>query len=370
MDNTEFRNLVRDFVHQHIKPNIVRWELIGEYPVQLHQFAGQAKILSLGMEPDESILANVERRLILVEELARSGCQAVTMALASHFISLNALYLTQALELKAITRQVLTGEKLIVLAVTEPQAGSDLRRVRCTAEHDDGDWYWLSGEKFFICNAERADYVVVAAKLEGKLSLFLASLPQAGVEIDAISCMGWHSLPMAALSFDRVRARLLGTPGTGGKLLQTILLQERANLAVMAIASAELSLESAISYARTRISCDQPLISHQHIRHRLAELYSKVSVCRAYIDATLFNRHQAPFNAEAVAIAKNRAVAVLEEVAFQCVQIHGAAGCTSDSLPARIYRDARLLGLGGGSTEMMNEIISRSFDTIADPNTV
>ncbi|WDE06074.1 acyl-CoA dehydrogenase family protein [Thalassomonas viridans] len=361
MELEDFRNRVAGFVDEVIRPNLAGWEASGEYPLELHALAAEQHILSLGQDPKGDFSDDIPRRKILIEELTRSGSQAMVMALASHFVSLSAFEQTMPDTYKKLSAQVLSGEKTLVLALTEPQAGSDLRNLRCVAEADESGAYTLSGEKSFICNGNRADYILTAALLEDKLTLFLVETRGNNIESQPIPCLGWQGLPVSYLRFNQAGAVRVGEPGKAGRILQKILLQERLNLAVMANTSAAVSFEAALDYSKERQIQGKPLFEQQTIRHRLADMHGKIELCRAYINQYIARVAQSGPDVKEVAIAKNQAVAVLEEVASQAVQIHGASGCVAGSLVERIYRDARLLGLGGGSTEIMNEMISRAL---------
>jgi acyl-CoA dehydrogenase len=360
MQYTDFRNKVRQFVDEAIRPNLNVWEASGEYPLVLHALAAEKQILSLGQNPEHKFKDDVFRREILLEELALIGSQAMEMALASHFVSLSAIEQAPSLY-KKISPQIFKGTKTIVLALTEPQAGTDLRNIQCLATTTVNNEYIINGNKSFICNGARADYILVAAQLDDKLTLFLIETAKNNIESNSVSCLGWQGLPISSLSFTNVRAQKIGETGQAGSILQRILLHERLNLAVMANASAKLTFEMALEYSKQRHVKGKPLFEQQIIRHRLAEMHSKIEICQAYINQYINKVLISGPDGREVSIAKNQAVAVLEEVAAQSIQIHGASGCIAGSRPEQIYRDARLLGLGGGSTEILNEIISRSL---------
>ncbi|WP_065187544.1 acyl-CoA dehydrogenase family protein [Shewanella woodyi] len=359
MDVEIYREKVIEFVDSVIRPNLATWEESGSYPLELHALAAKENILSLGQNPDDEFHDDLACRKVLIEELSRSGSQAMVMALASHFVSLNAFKTTLPETYTRLCKQIFSGKKTLVLALTEPQAGSDLKSIQCEASLEAGGEYLLSGEKTFICNGNRADYMLTAARLDKKLTLFLVKADKNSITSTAIPCLGWQGLPIASIKFNRVKATRVGEPGQAGRLLQQILLQERLSLAVMANTSAMVTFEAALEYSKRRKVQGSPLFEQQIIRHRLADMHGKIELCRAYINQYIAAVTVSGPDAKAIAIAKNQAVEILEEVAAKSVQIHGASGCISGSQAERIYRDARLLGLGGGSTEVMNEMISR-----------
>ncbi len=354
-----YREQVRDFVARQVRPNVDRWEREGSYPLELHTLAGRAGLLALGHAPD-TLPADVPALGVLVEELTRSGAQGITMGLASHFVSLGAVQGGDARLAAEVIPAVLSGEQRIVLALTEPQAGSDLRALQCRAEPD-GGLYRLSGEKAFICNGGRAELLLVGAVIEGALGLFLVNGFAPGLSHERLDCLGWRCLPLASLRFEGAPARLLLAGRQASRLLQQCLLQERLNLAIMAVTSAELAQGEAVAYCRQRRVGGTPLLEKSVIRQRLAELHAALSVSRLYVDQAVRWQASGQLTAAQAAIAKNVAVDTLEQVARAAVQVHGAHGCVEPALVERIYRDARLLAIGGGAREVMLEIIGRTL---------
>lgn len=166
----------------------------------------------------------------------------------------------------------------------------------------------------------------------------------------------WRTLPLSALRFAGVPARLVVAPDRAARVLQRALAQERLNLAVMALTSAECVRDAALHHARTRMVRGASLDAMSHIRQRLAEIATRIALARCFVDSTA-----ATAEASRIAMAKNAAVAALEEAARTAVQILGAAGCVAPSVVERTQRDAPLIAIGGGTTEVMNEIIARSL---------
>ncbi|MGF6593407.1 acyl-CoA dehydrogenase family protein [Pseudomonas sp. 2835] len=354
-----YRNDVRAFVSQHISPNVAQWEESGAYPSQLNQLAGEAGLLNLG-HTSAALPDDPQRLAILVEELTRSGAQGITMGLGSHLVSLKALQ-ASAPELAAdLIPAVLDGRQSIALAITESQAGSDLRALTCRAErHADG--YRLSGHKAFICNGARADWLLLVGHCEDGLALFLVDGKAAGISHTQRQCLGWRCLPLADLSFDNTPVVRLTQGGGVGRLLQGSLQQERLNLAVMASTSADIALQQAIAWCRQRKVGGKALIDKSVIRHRLSEHYAQLSVSRHYVQACVTLQAAGQLSPHQVAIAKNSAVQTLETIARDAVQLQGAHGCMAPNSVERIHRDARLLAIGGGTHEIMLEIIARQL---------
>ncbi|RKH33966.1 acyl-CoA dehydrogenase [Corallococcus praedator] len=354
-----FREQVRAFVNDHVRPDVDAWEREGAYPLELYRQAGRAGLLALGKSPEQ--LPDDPRALaVLVEELTLGGAQGITMGLASHFVSLKAVQGSDAQVAARVVPAVLKGDQGIVLALTEPQAGSDLRAFECRAESRGGE-YRLTGEKSFICNGGRADLLLVGAVHEGALALFLVEAKAPGVSSTRLACLGWRCLPLASLRFEAAPARLLIAGREAGRLLQTCLQQERLNLAVMAVASAELALRDTVAHCRTRRVGGEALLDKSVLRQRLAERHSELSVVRVYVEQAVRWQAEGQLSPAQAAIAKNSAVDVLERIAHDAVQLHGAHGCVEPARVERIYRDARLLGIGGGAREVMLEVIGRAL---------
>ncbi|WIG96410.1 acyl-CoA dehydrogenase family protein [Myxococcus sp. SDU36] len=354
-----YRQQVRAFVERHVRPHVDGWEREGAYPLELHALAGREGLLALGHAPD-TLPEDAPALGVLVEELTRSGAQGITMGLASHFVSLGAVQGGDARQAAEVIPAVLGGDQRIVLALTEPQAGSDLRALQCRAEPD-GGLYRLTGDKAFICNGGRAELLVVGAVVEGALGLFLVKGSAPGLSHERRDCLGWRCLPLASLRFEATPARLLTAGKQASRLLQQCLLQERLNLAVMAVTSAELAQEAAVAYCRERRVGGTPLLEKSVIRQRLAERHAALSVARLYVDQAVRWQASRQLTAAQSAIAKNVAVDTLEHIARDAVQVHGAHGCVEPALVERIYRDARLLAIGGGAREVMLEIIGRTL---------
>lgn len=354
-----FREQVRAFVNDHVRPHVDAWERDGEYPLELYRQAGRAGLLALGQSPEQ--LPDDPRALaVLVEELTLGGAQGITMGLASHFVSLKAVQGSDAGVAARVVPAVLKGDQGIVLALTEPQAGSDLRAFECRAEPHEGG-HRLTGEKRFICNGGRADLLLVGAVHEGALGLFLVEGSAPGLSSTRLACLGWRCLPLAALRFDSTPARLLIAGREAGRLLQQCLQQERLNLAVMAVASAELALRDTVAYCRGRRVGSEALLDKSVLRQRLAERHSELSVVRVYVEQAVRWQAEGKLSPAQAAIAKNSAVDVLERIAHDAVQLQGAHGCVEPAVVERIYRDARLLGIGGGAREVMLEVIGRAL---------
>jgi acyl-CoA dehydrogenase len=261
-------------------------------------------------------------------------------------------------------RPALRGELIGSLAVSEPDAGSDVARISTRATRQ-GDRYLLNGAKTFITSGCRADFVTVAARTgaEGHqgISLLVVERGMPGFTVSKeLEKMGWRCSDTAELAFQDVEvpaANLVGPEGTGFLQLMQHFQSERLGLAAHAYAVAGRCLRLSLEYAGARQTFGRPLTSRQVIRHKLAEMARRVDVARTYA-MSVAQRHLAGEDVvKEVAMAKNQAIEACAFVVDQAVQIHGGAGYLRGEVE-RHYRDARILGIGGGSSEIMNEIIA------------
>ncbi|KVR40957.1 acyl-CoA dehydrogenase family protein [Burkholderia multivorans] len=354
-----FARQARKFVDAHIAPEIDAWEAAGAYPLALAERAGAAGLLSLG-GPSARVPRDPHAIAALIRELARCGSHGVAVGLTAHLVSLAALAGGPADLLAELAPTILEGRATIALAVTEPSTGSDLSAIETTARAT-SDGYTISGVKSFVCNGSRADWLVVFAREEASAGLFLVDGRDRGMTSEAMACVGWRSIPLANLRFDNVAARRLTNPGAGKRMLAEMLLQERLNLAVLASASTDLALSVTVAHCKRRCVGGAPLFQKSAVRQRLAERYVEAFCARTVVDDAVERHASGQLDASGAALAKNAAVDVLARIADEAVQLHGAIGCIVPSLVERIWRDARILSIGGGAREVMLEIIARKL---------
>src|SRR5690606_14094310 len=260
------------------------------------------------------------------------------------------------------------GHKISALAITEPSGGSDVANLRTRAVRD-GDHYIVNGAKPFITSGTRADYYTVAVRTGepgfGGVSLLLIERGTPGFTTgQPLRKMGWWASDTAELFFQDCRVpatHLLGPENSGFMTIMANFQSERLSLAVMGYMTAQMALEASLAYVKERVTFGKPLSKHQVIRHKLAEMATQVDIARQYTYrcATLMAAGK-PAITE-VSMAKNFAARVSDEVTHEAVQIFGGMGYMRESLVERLYRDSRLLSIGGGTHEIMNEIISKQL---------
>ncbi len=365
------RDTMRRFVTEAVKPNIDAWEEAGTFPREVYQQAGSLGLLSIG-HPTEfggSGEQDVFLKVAASEELMRSGSGGFVASLGSLDIGLPPVWRMGSDELKQrVVPQVLAGEKIIALAITEPSGGSDVANLKTRAVRD-GDHYVVNGSKTFITSGERADYYTVAVRTGeagfGGVSLLLIEKGTPGFSVGRnLKKMGWWASDTAELFFQDCRvpaANLLGPENSGFFTIMANFQAERLSLAIMAYMTAQLALEQCLAYVKERTAFGKPLSKHQVIRHKLAEMSTQVNVAREYAYRCAARMQAGESAIAEVSMAKNFATSVSTMVTDEAVQIFGGMGYMRESLVERLYRDNRILSIGGGTHEIMNEIISKQL---------
>ena len=370
----ELSDLVRRFTVREIVPHLPGWERAGEVPRSLHAAAAKVGLLGVGW-PEEvgGGGGDLLDTLTVAEEIILAGgSSGLIAALFTHGIALPHVVATGDSRLiDRYVRPTLAGETIGSLAVTEPDGGSDVAGLRTTARRD-GDDYVVNGGKTFITSGVRADFVTTAVRTGppgsgyGGVSLLVVDTTSPGFTVTrSLEKMGWHCSDTAELSFVDVRvpaANLVGSEGSGFVQIMRHFAGERLSMAVQACATARRCLELSIEWCHRRHTFGAPLAHRQVVRHRLAEMARITEVARAYVWGLAAKRAAGqPVTRAQVAMAKNTAVAACDHVVDAAVQLHGGAGYLRDSEVERHYRDARIMGIGGGTTEIMNEIIAKEL---------
>ena len=365
------RDTMRRFVNEAVKPHIDAWEEAGGFPREVYQHAGSLGLLGIGhpIEFGGSGEQDVFLKVAASEELMRSGSGGFVASLGSLDIGLPPVWRMGSDELKQrIVPQVLAGEKIIALAITEPSGGSDVANLKTRAVRD-GDHYVVNGSKTFITSGARADYYTVAVRTGeagfGGVSLLLIEKGTPGFTVGRnLKKMGWWASDTAELFFQDCRVpaeNLLGPENSGFFTIMANFQAERLSLAIMAYMTAQLALEQCLAYVKERTTFGKPLSKHQVIRHKLAEMATQVNVAREYTYRCAARMQAGESAIAEVSMAKNFATSVSTMVTDEAVQIFGGMGYMRESLVERLYRDNRILSIGGGTHEIMNEIISKQL---------
>jgi acyl-CoA dehydrogenase len=359
----------RAFVRAEVVPHLQEWEDAGSVPRELHRKAAKLGLLGLGVPEDLGGAGGTFLDALAVTE-AFTGAGASSGLLAALFTSGIALpHIVASGNPDLVDRYVrptLAGETIGSLAVTEPGGGSDVARLRTTAVRD-GDHYVVNGGKTFITSGVRADFVTTAVRTggpgHGGISLLVVDAGTPGFTVDrSLAKMGWHCSDTAELGFRDVRvpvANLVGAENTGFAQIAQAFVSERLALAGHGYGIAARALELTAAYCRERETFGRPLAANQVVRHRLVEMHRRVDAARTYTRAvaTRYAAGETPL-VEALH-AKALAVEAAAYVCDQAVQLHGGTGYLHGSEVERHYRDARILGIGGGATEVLDDLTAR-----------
>jgi len=371
-ERQQLRKTVRAFTEREILPHIGEWERIGELPRDLSLRAGEAGLLGVGF-PEEvgGEGGDAADTAIICEELHEAGtpggvfASLFTVGIAvPHMIASGDQQL-----IEKFVRPTLAGQLIGSLAITEPCGGSDMGHLRTTAVRD-GDHYVVNGAKTYITSAVRGDYVVTAVRTGGPgaagVSLLVVEKGTPGFEVSRrLEKMGWRSSDTAELSFVDARVpaeNLVGAQNSGFAQIAQAFVAERIGLAVQAYSSAQRCLDITVQWCRDRETFGRPLISRQTVQNTLTEMARRTDVARVYSRNVVERQLAGEDNLiTAACFAKNTAVEAGEWVASQGVQLFGGMGYMTESEIERQYRDMRILGIGGGTTEILTGLAAKSL---------
>ena len=369
-EHAALRAQARKFAEKQIAPFATAWEEAEEFPRELYAAIAAAGLMGLGYpEAVGGGAGDVTHVLAASEELVLAGKSVGTVVgLGSHGIALPPIVASGTPEqIDRFVRPTLRGEKIAALAITEPGGGSDVASLRTRAERD-GDHFVVTGSKTFITSGVRADFVTTAVRTggpgHGGVSLLVIERGTPGFsQSKKLKKTGWWASDTAELSFDGCRvpvANLIGYENAGFMAIVANFVSERLFLAGQCVAIAELAYREAIAYAKERQAFGKTLTGFQVTRHKLADMATRIAAARALtgeVAARYVRGEQTPSLA---AMAKNTATDMCTFVVDQAVQIHGGYGYMREYVVERLYRDARLYPIGGGTREIMNEIISKT----------
>lgn len=362
---------VRAFVTREITPHVDEWEAAGELPRDLHRKAAQAGILGLNYPQEFGGTGDgftLLHSLVQTEELARPGAGGICASLMTHGIGLPPILAMGSPELqRRIAPAVLAGEKIICLGITEPGGGSDVANLRTRATRK-GASYVVNGAKTLITSGMRADYITLAVRTGGPglggISLLLVETDRPGVSRTALAKMGWHASDTATIHFDDVEVpaeNLIGPENGGFAGIMRNFNGERLGMSQQANAFARICFEDALDWARQRETFGKPLVTNQVIRHKLADMVRRIQATQAWIDHCawcVLNDKAFPGD---FALLKVQATQTMEFCAREACQILGGASFVRGSRIERIYREVRVMAIGGGSEEIMFDLASRQY---------
>ncbi len=370
-----FRTVTR-FVNERIKPHVNDWDEAGEFPRDLYRQAGELGLLGLGY-PEEygGFECSLSDRLKLSNLICEAGSGGLLAGLFSHNIGLPPLLNHGSPELVAsIAPAVLKGEAISALAITEPSGGSDVANLKTKADlfqKDGAPHYRINGEKVFITSGVRADWLTVAVRTgePGAKGVSMIMVPgnAKGLSRTPLKKTGWWMSDTASIHFDNVEvpaSNLVGKEGKGFRIVMENFNTERLMLAGACVGFSHVCLKEALDWAQNRQTFGKRLIEHQVIAHKLTDMRMKIRATEAWFNETIARIDAGDINETLVAdicLLKNQATQTLQHCANEAVQVLGGMGYMRGSSTERIYREVKVMCIGGGAEEIMKELAVRQL---------
>lgn len=366
-----FRESVIRLVETEMKPHADEWDEAGDVPWELHEKVGALGAFGFGIEEEYGGLGfdDCFMRCAYWEETAKCGATGVPTALSGRNISVGPIAALGSHELKKrVLPDVLAGRKGSSLAITEPSGGSDVANLRTTARRE-GNQFVLNGSKTFITGGMKSDYFVVAARTGGEglggVSLFLVEADAPGFSRTAIERkMGWWASDTATLYFDDCKVppeNMLGEENKGFLAVMENFNLERVGLVASALGMMKVCLEDSIAWAQERETFGKRLIEHQVIRHKIADMSARIDAVEALLNQICWAVNEDEMPVAEISKAKFFATKALEFCASESMQILGGAGFLRGNRIERIYREVKVMAIGGGSEEIMRDLAVRQM---------
>jgi alkylation response protein AidB-like acyl-CoA dehydrogenase len=366
-----FRQSVRRFVERSITPHHAEWERAGRVPRELWLEAGALGFLGMAIPEADGGPGVPDFRfsVVLIEELARAGATGPAFTLHNDVVLPYLLQLATPEQRRRWLPGVLTGERILAIAMSEPGTGSDLGGIRTTAVRK-GDAYVLDGAKTFITNGQLNDLCVVVARTDPDaghrgISLLVVERDMPGYQRGRVlDKVGMKAQDTSELFFDAVEVpadNLLGEEGAGFVHLMQNLPQERLVIAVGGLATAEAVFGATLAYCKDRTAFGTPIASFQNTRFKLAEMRTEIEVARAFVDRCIVAHLDGALTSEEAAMAKLWVTEMQLRTIDTCVQLHGGYGYMLEYPVARAFVDSRAQTIYGGTNEIMREIVGRSL---------
>ena len=362
------RRSVKEFVDKEMLPNIEDWEEMNEFPRELYKKAGDVGILGIGY-PEEygGTPGDIFFRVSAWEEVMRCGSGGVAAGLGSMHIAIPPILSHGTAEQKErFARPVIMGDKIAALAITEPGGGSDVAGLQTTAVREN-DHYVVNGSKTFITSGCRADQITCAVRTGGPgaqgISLLVIEAGTPGYSVsEKLKKTGWWASDTAQIFLDNCKVpveNLIGEENQGFYGIMENFQSERLQLAVMANMTSQMALEASLQYVNQREAFGKPLAGFQVLRHKIVDMATLVEVSREFTYRVAAKIGAGLNQVKEISMAKNFACRTSDKVTYEAVQIFGGYGFMRGYPVERLYRDNRVLSIGGGTTEIMKEIISK-----------
>ncbi|MBM3554148.1 MAG: acyl-CoA dehydrogenase [Alphaproteobacteria bacterium] len=368
-EHEAFRATLQRFVVEEIEPYVASWEADGEVPLSVFQQSGSIGLRGLGFpEVFGGTPGDPFHQIIVYEELGRAGSGGVVAALTIHGIAAMPIVAYGTEEMKSrVLPGIVSGDKRVALCITEPGAGSDVAGLATRAVRVGRDFV-VNGCKTFITGGMNADYYVVAVRTADAgadgISLLLIERETPGLTQSRLDKMGWHASDTATLYFDDCRvpaSNLIGPENRGFRAIVKNFNGERFSIAAMAHGMARCAYDEALIYAKERSTFGAPLITRQVIRHKLIDMATRVAALKANLEAVACRLCQGKSIVADVCMLKNFATATIAYCASEAVQIFGGAGYMRGSKVERIFRETKVLAIGGGGEEIMKDLAARQL---------
>jgi acyl-CoA dehydrogenase len=371
-EQAQFRATVRAFVEREIAPHVDAWDEAGAFPRVLYRRAAELGLLQLGYpEALGGTPCEIAYRLIAAAEIARAGSGGFMASLFSLNIALPPIVAHGSTALKQrVVPAVLAGEKIAALAITEPDAGSDVARIATRARLVGGE-YVIDGDKTFITSGMRADWITLAVRTGGAgaggLSLVVVPGDAKGLTRTPLRKMGWWCSDTAQLHFDGVRVpadHLVGDEDAGFRIIMANFNGERLLMSAGAVAFAEVCLDEAAQWARQRRTFGALLAEHQAVRQRLMDMRTQLVASRALLHDVAARFDAAPTDPTVIAdlcLLKDHATQTMQACADGAVHVLGGMGYMRGTKSERIYREVKVMQIGGGTPEIMKELAWRQL---------
>ncbi len=364
-----FRQSLKDFLQKEVVPHIDKWEETGTIDKFIWEKFGEMGYFGLATpEKDGGLDVDLFYTVILLEELQKINSGGFAAAIWAHaYLAMTHLNkeADEAIKKKYLEPSV-AGKMVGCLCVTEPFGGSDVAGMRSTAVKK-GDSYILNGSKTFITNGVYADYMIVAAKTDPTLgnkgiSIFVVDRQSKGVTANKLNKLGWRASDTAELAFDNVivpASNLMGEENKGFSYIMEHFALERLIMGINAHARSEFALEYALQYMSEREAFGKRINTFQALRHRIADLYADIDMCKEYNYSVAYRLDKGEYVVKEATISKLKSTKIADEVAYECLQFLGGYGYVEDYPMARLFRDSRLGPIGGGTSEILREIIAK-----------
>ncbi|WP_149277458.1 acyl-CoA dehydrogenase family protein [Pareuzebyella sediminis] len=364
-----FRESLKIFLQKEVVPHIEKWEETGT--IERFIWKKFAEMGYFGLATPEAyggLGLDLFYTVIFLEELQKINSGGFAAAMWAHtYLAMTHLNENANNEQKELyLTPSVAGDKIGCLGVSEPFGGSDVAGMRSTAVRQ-GDDYIINGSKTFITNGVYGDYIILAAKTDPEagnkgISIFIVDLDSEGVSATKLNKLGWRASDTAELAFDNVKvpsSNLLGKEGDGWGFIMEAFALERLIMGVNAHARAEFALDYAMQYMAERETFGKPINQYQALRHRLVDLHADIDLCKSYNYATVYKMEQGNYAVREASIAKLKSTQMADEVIYNCLQFLGGYGYIEEYPMARMLRDSRLGPIGGGTSEILREIIAK-----------